>query len=63
MTDIASARGGNMYMKLSSGNGFTSETWPVVNAWGSSGYTRVGDFNGDGMTDIASARDDNKFMK
>jgi hypothetical protein len=43
-------------MNLGSESGtFTSATWPVVNAWGSSAYTMVGDFDGDGKADIASA--------
>ncbi len=36
-------------------NGFDTQTWTVPNAWGGSGYTWAGDFNGDGKTDIASA--------
>ena len=68
--DIASASGNSVYMKLShpgsqTFNGFTSQTWAVPNLplvvqpwstlWGSSEYTWVGDFNGDGKGDIASA--------
>jgi RHS repeat-associated protein len=61
--DIASASGGNVYMKLSTGSGFNSETWPVSNLWGSSDYTRAGDFNGDGLMDIVSVSGGNAYMK
>jgi C1A family cysteine protease len=60
---ISQASGGNVYMKLSTGTGFISQTWTVDNNWGSSNYTWVGDFNGDNRTDIASASGGNVFMK
>src|SRR5688572_4044887 len=68
--DIASGSGGVVYMKLSNpGSGFTgfdSKTWSITTVtipeapwtgplWGGSDYTWVGDFNGDGKDDIASA--------
>lgn len=61
-TDIASARGGNIYMKFYTDSGFDSEVWTVPNIWGSSSYTWAGDFNGDGLTDIASAKGGNIHM-
>jgi hypothetical protein len=42
--------------------GFETAAWPVPNHWGSSDYTWVGDFNGDGKTDIASASGGNVYM-
>jgi RHS repeat-associated protein len=62
LSDIASAYGGNVYMKLSTGSGFTSQTWTVPAAWGEAGYTWLGDFNGDGLSDIASAKFGNVYM-
>ncbi|MCI0506525.1 MAG: hypothetical protein L0Z73_10500, partial [Gammaproteobacteria bacterium] len=73
LTDIASASGSNIYMKLSNGNGFDSKTWTVPNSWslpsgqtgygwGAAEYTWTGDFNGDGLTDIASASGGNIYM-
>jgi hypothetical protein len=53
--DIASAVGGNVYMKLGAPNGFMSTTWVVPNVWGTSGYTFVGKFNSDNLADIATA--------
>ena len=63
--DIASANGGNIYMKLanSSGTGFVSATWGAANLWGGSDYTWVGDFDGNGLADIASANGTNVYMK
>jgi|GEM_PF-1486178 len=63
LTDIASAAGGNVFMKLSNGTGFNPATWTVESAWGGAGYTWTGDFNGDGLTDIASASGSNIYMK
>lgn len=65
--DIASGSGGVVYMKLSnSSGGFTSQTWSITTVqipfapwtgplWGGSDYTWVGDFDGNGKDDIASA--------
>jgi len=61
--DVASAQGGNIHMKLSTGDGFISETWAVEARWGEARYTWIGDFNGDGLSDIASANSGNVFMK
>ena len=61
-TDIASANGGNIYVKLSTGSGFTQQVWPVPANWGSSSYTWTGDFNGDGKTDIATAIGGNVYV-
>jgi hypothetical protein len=63
LTDIASATGGNIYMKLSKGDGFTSEDWSVTANWGNAPWTWTGDFNGDGLLDIASASGSNVYMK
>jgi hypothetical protein len=58
--DIASANGANFYMKLSNPGagftGFTAEIWtPGGAVLTSAANTFVGDFNGDGRADIASA--------
>lgn len=68
--DLASASADVVYMKLSNpGGGFTgfdSQTWSITTVeipmapwtgplWGGSDYTWVGDFDGDGDDDIASA--------
>ena len=58
--DIASADGGRVHLRRASA-GFTIESlpavapWPMKCGWGSAGYTFVGDFDGDGKHDIASA--------
>jgi PKD repeat protein len=41
---------------------FTHETWSVPNSWGGTGYSWTGDFNGDGLTDIASADSGKVYM-
>lgn len=43
--------------------GVTSETWGVSSSWGEARYTFVGDFTGDGKTDIASAYGSHTYMK
>jgi len=62
---IASASGGNVYMKWfdATTQSFQSTVWSVANTWGSSDYTWVADFNGDGLSDIASASGGNVYMK
>ncbi|WP_179957628.1 FG-GAP-like repeat-containing protein [Exilibacterium tricleocarpae] len=42
---------------------FSARTWPVSNVWGGAGYIKVGDFNGDGMDDLASAQSGLMHMK
>ena len=45
------------------GNGFTNSIWTINNnIRGSSSYTWVADFNGDGKADIASAGDGNIYV-
>ena len=65
--DIASANGPHIHMKLSNGGGgftgFTSETWTPGGTWSYAAYTVVGDFNGDGRADIASASGTTVHMK
>lgn len=63
LADIASANGGNIFMKLSTGSGYTSATWPAANAWGGPEWTWAADFNGDGRTDIASASGSTIYVK
>jgi hypothetical protein len=53
--DIASASGGNVFMKIGTSTGFNSTTFPVPNQWGTSGYTFVGRFTNDNKADIATA--------
>lgn len=61
--DIASAVGGAIRVHLSTGSGFTSQTWNVVNEWAIGAWTRVADFTGDGKDDIASANGGTIYMK
>ncbi|HEY3053462.1 MAG TPA: VCBS repeat-containing protein [Thermoanaerobaculia bacterium] len=65
--DIASADGPYIRMKLSKPGagftGFTSETWTPGGVWGPAAWTFVGDFNGDGRADIASANGNVVNMK
>lgn len=63
MSDIASATGGNVYLKLSNGSGFTNAIWPVDANWSTEPYTWTADFNGDGRADIASAIGGSVYMK
>lgn len=60
-SDIAMGNGGNVYVLLSTGSGFTNHVWPVAPNWSSLMWT--GDFNGDGRTDIAAAQGSSVFMK
>ncbi|HEY3357011.1 MAG TPA: FG-GAP-like repeat-containing protein, partial [Polyangia bacterium] len=54
--DIATASGGTIWVKRSTGAGFVEETWATTAShWGGSDFTWVGDFNGDGRMDIATA--------
>jgi hypothetical protein len=65
--DIASQWYSSVYMKFGNANvkstGFTSATWSIAGPWGQAAYTKVGDFNGDGLTDIASMAGGNAYMK
>lgn len=73
--DFASADGPNVWMKIAKQRnplaccppepfeGFTSPVWQVSPTWGGSDYTWVGDFNGDGRDDIASAQAGSVHMK
>lgn len=63
LTDIASAKGDKVYMKLSTGSGFRSETWVVENLWGTANFTWIGDFDGNGLPDIASASNEKIYVK
>lgn len=63
-TDIASAVGGTVYMKINNHNGgFNFGSWTVSNQWGLPGYTVTGDFNHDGKADIASCSGTNVYLK
>ena len=44
-------------------SGFLTQTWVVPNTWADAGYTWVGDFNGDGKTDIATALSGNIYVR
>ncbi len=63
-TDIASAIGGSVYMKINNKNGgFNFAVWNVSNQWGGDGYNIVGDFNGDGKDDLAGFVGTTAYMK
>jgi hypothetical protein len=56
--DMAYVSGCNVILKLSTGSGFSSQTWPIANCSGQVGTGAsqryaTGDFDGDGKTDIA----------
>ena len=59
-TDTASGVGSKIYVHLSQlkadgTNEFNEESWPTSGAnWGSYDFTWIGDFNGDGLPDIAT---------
>lgn len=61
--DILSAKGNQLYLNLSTGSatspttftGFQQRVLTMDGVWGSSGYTFVDDFNGDGISDLATA--------
>jgi len=67
--DIATASSGTIWVKLSkvdqNGNNFFEEQAWTTSApnWGSSAFTWVGDFNGDGRADIATALNGNIWVK
>jgi len=64
LADIATTHGGangvsetnsaKVHVKLSTGNTFVEQAWPVDPTWNLGQWTRAGDFNGDGLTDIVS---------
>lgn len=67
LTTIVTAIGGGIYI-----NAFEPTSrrfwgnyggYPVDNTWGSADYTWVGDFDGDGVADLASASGTNVYMK
>ncbi|HEY3359939.1 MAG TPA: FG-GAP-like repeat-containing protein, partial [Polyangia bacterium] len=54
--DVASASGGTIWVKRSTGASFVQETWTTTApSWGGADYTWVADFDGDGKDDIATA--------
>ncbi|MDH5325958.1 MAG: FG-GAP-like repeat-containing protein [Gammaproteobacteria bacterium] len=61
MVDIASVDGGNVYMKLSNGEGFNAEVWSVLNNWNLPEFTWVGDFTGDGLADFVTMATNNQI--
>ncbi|NKE71607.1 FG-GAP-like repeat-containing protein [Candidatus Manganitrophus noduliformans] len=65
LSDIASANGGNIYVKRSTGSGFIEEGWWTSSTphWGSTAAVWPGDFNGDGLTDIATYNDGKMWLK
>lgn len=54
-TDLATARGGTVYLHLADRTGFPTLSIPTVDRWGDAGYNWVEDYNGDVLLDIASA--------
>jgi RHS repeat-associated protein len=66
LTDIASSVGAGdnrTYMKLSNGSGFDSQTWTHDAFFGNPDWNWSGDFNGDGVTDLASGHGSQAWMK
>lgn len=63
MDDIVSASGSHIYLRISTGTGFTFYDRIVPNHWGSSGYTWLIDYDGDGLKDIVSAEASNIHFK
>lgn len=69
--DIVSFSGGTAYLKRNNRPfGGADQVWdfvhfalPVANLWGQGGYTFSGDFNGDGVDDVASASGSSVYMK
>ncbi len=65
--DIASQYYSDVYMKFGNASvktaGFSAATWTISGPWGQAAYTKAGDFNGDGKTDIASMAGGNAYMK
>ena len=51
-----------MKLRLGNGRGFEQEDWSVSTDWGGANYSWAEDFDGDGKTDLASARDSNLFL-
>lgn len=67
LTDIASHASANVYMKLSTGTGFKSETWTITGSnageWCDSTWVFASDFNSDGLTDFGQACKGQMYMK
>ena len=66
LADIASSDGaGNIYVKLSTGSGFTERTWLASGMsssnWGGNNQTWAKDINGDGLTDILTISEISKI--
>jgi hypothetical protein len=54
---VGTSSGAGSYLRcsLSSGSGFSGDTWPLVDDWGYSGRRWMADFNGDGKADYCRA--------
>lgn len=66
LDDVVSLFGNQVFLKLTQGvypDFFTNETWFTDGRYGSSYYTFIGDFNGDGYSDIAAAVNSTVYMK
>ena len=53
-TDIASANGASVVVRLSTPTGFDTQVWATSNVWAGLVPNWVGDFNGDGKADLAT---------
>ena len=67
LEDIATAVNSTIYFHLSTASGVATYSSTVPNngtpyVWGGSGYNWVGDFNGDGKSDIASGVGSNLYL-
>lgn len=52
-----------MYMHRGIGSGFETHLWSTGAEWGSADFIFVGDFNGDGFDDLASADGGSAYMR
>lgn len=61
--DILSPTGTTMYLKTNTNPNFTNSSWTTNGTWGNDIWTFVGDFTGDGRSELASANGNNVYMK
>ena len=67
IADVASIDGSEVHLKLGKTSGFSAVTFGLeggaASTFGAHGYTWSGDFNGDGLTDLASRSGDYVYVK